>query len=189
MLLKIEREVCLAKYRNFPLYPYDPNTEEEVSYYPNTVGGGWFELHAKTRREFSKMLQMEFTKFVKECGFENLIFFGDKPTPWITKLSSKRTDYASIIKAVQYFEDNKLGKKFNGGVQVSISELPEFIKHFYCITRSDSTFDVFYFSDPAQNILGFIHYSGDVLFQILIEEFESKFVKAIKKTAFKRNNS
>ena len=101
----------------------------------------------------------------------------------------KRTDYASIIKAVQYFEKNKLGKKFNGGVQVGISDLPEFIKHFYCITRSDSTFDVFYFSDPAQNILGFIHYSGDVLFQILIEEFESKFVKAIKKTAFKRNNS
>ncbi len=188
MLLKIEREVCLAKYRNFPLCPYDPNSDEEVFYYPKTVSGGWYDLYAKTKREFSKILQMEFTKLVKECGFENLIFFGDKPTPWITKLSSKRTDNAFIIKAVRYFEDNKLGKKFNGGVQVGISELPEFIKHFYCLTRSDGTFGGFYFSDPAQNILGFIHYSGEVLFQTLIEEFESKFVKSIKKTAFKRNN-
>jgi hypothetical protein len=103
-------------------------------------------------------------------------------------LSSKRTDYVSIKKAVRYFEKNKLGKKFNGGVQVSISELPEFIKHFYCITKSDAKFHGFYFSDPAQNILGFIHHGGEVLLQILIEEFENQFVMSIKKTAFKRNN-
>ena len=152
------------------------------------VSGGWYNLHAKTKREFPKILKTEFTKLIKECGFESLIFFGDKGTPWITKLSAKRTDYVSIIKAVQYFEENKLGKKFNGGVQVGISDLPEFIKHFYCITRSDASFHGFYFSDPAQNLLGFIHYGGEVLFQTLNLEFDSRFTKSIKKTAFRRNN-
>ena len=188
MLLKIDREVCLAKYRNFPLCPYDPNTDEEVYYYPKTVDSGWYDLHAKTKREFPKVLRTEFTKLVKECGFESLIFFGDKTIPWITKMSAKRTDYASIIKAVQYFEENNLGKKFNGAVQVSIPYLPEFIKHFYCITHSDASFHGFYFSDPAQNLLGFIHYSGEVLFQTLNLNFDIQFIKSIKKTAFKRNN-
>jgi hypothetical protein len=188
MLLKIEREVCLAKYRNFPLHPYDPNTVEEVFYYPETVVGGWYDLHAKTKREFSKVLKTEFTKLIEVCGFESLVFLGDKTIPWITKLSSKRTDYVSIMKAVKYFEENKLGEKFNGGVQVSISDLPEFVKHFYCITRTDASFHGFNFSDPDQNLLGFIHHGGEVLFQTLNFEFDKKFAKAIKKTAFKRNN-
>jgi hypothetical protein len=188
MLLKIEREVCLAKYRNFPLCPYDPNSDEEVYYYPKVVNGGWYGLTSKTKREFPKVLKTEFAKFIQKCEFESLIFFGDKSTPWVTKLSARRTDYTSVVKAVKYFEENKLGKKFNGGVQVAVSELPEFIKHFYCITRSDASFHGFYFSDPSQNLLGFIHYGGEVLFQTLNSEFDRKFVKAIKKTTFKRNN-
>jgi len=188
MLLKIEREVCLAKYRSFPLCPYDPNTDEEVYYYPKTISGGWYDLNAKNRKEYPKILKTEFTKLIGECGFESVIFFGDKTTPWITKLSAKRTDYASIVKAVKYFEKNQLGKKFNGGVQVGITDLPEFIKHFYCLTRSDASFHGFYFSDSAQNLLGFIHYGGEVLFQTLNPEFDSRFTKSITKTAFKRNN-
>jgi len=185
MLLKIEREVCLAKYRNFPLSPYDPNTDEEVLYYPKTFDGGWYTLDSKSKKEFPGVLKAELTEFFMECGFEHLIFFGDKTTPWITKLPASRTGDKSIGKAVQYFKENKLGKKFNGGVQVGISDLPEFITHFFCITCTDASFHEFHFSDPWQNMLGFIHPGGEVLLQCLKEDFNKKFSDALLKTKFK----
>jgi len=185
MLLRIAREVCLAKYRNFPLSPFDVNTYEEFFYYPKIISGGWYYLHSNTKREFSNILKMEFTKLIRACKFESLIFFGDKTTPWVTKLSAKRTDYVSIIKAIEYFEINQLGKKFNGGVQVGITDLPEFIKHFYSIVRSDASFHGFYFSDENQKLLGSIHYSGEVLFQTLDLEFNSQFEKYLRSTQFK----
>lgn len=189
MLLKIEREVCLARYRNFPLSPYDPNTDEEVLFYPKIVDGGWYNLKVRTKRELPAVLNNELTKLVGVCGFESLIFLGDKAIPWITKLSAKRTDYVSITKAVRYFKINKLGNNFTGGVQVEILDLPEFIKNFFCITKSDASFHGFHFSDPAQNLLGFIHYGGEVQFQTLNLVFDSQFSKYIRKTAFKRNSS
>ena len=188
MLLKIEREVCLAKYRSFPLCPYDVNTDEEVFYFPKVINGGWYNLPTISKRLFPKLLVTELVKFIYGCRFNSLIFLSDKDSPWITKLSASRTDYLPLTKAIEYFERNKLGEKFNGGIEVPITDLPEFINHYYCVTSCDASFHAGYFSDPLQSFIGCIHYGGEVQFATLNKKFDIVFSAAIAKTKFRKNN-
>ena len=115
-----------------------------------------------------------------------MIFLSDKNSPWITKLSASRTDYPPLQKAVKYFEDHKLGKRFNGGIEVPLKDLPEVFKHYYCITMCDATFHAGYFSDPAQSFIGCLHYSGDLQIAALNKKSEPGMVKALGETKFKR---
>jgi hypothetical protein len=93
-----------------------------------------------------------------------------------------------LTKAIEYFERNKLGGKFNGGIEVPITDLPEFIKHYYCVTRCDASFHAGYFSDPSQSFIGCIHYGGEVQFATLNKKFDNVFSAAIAKTKFRKNN-
>jgi hypothetical protein len=187
MFLKIDREVCLAKFRSFPLSPYDPNTDEEVYYFPKQYKSNWFSLPPAPNHLISRLLGDELTKFVISCKFDRLIFLSDKDAPWITKLSAGRTDYAPLTKAMQYFEQHKLGKKFNGGIEVSVDNLPEFFKHYSCIVKCDASFHAGFFSDIYQSFIGDLHYSGEIRFSLLKKKFEKTLDAAISKTKFVRN--
>ncbi len=188
MLLKIDREVCIAQYRNFPLCPYDQNTDEEVYYFPKIITGGWYEIPSIPRQNFMKRLSFEITRLVIACKIERLIFLSDKDGRWVTKLSSNRTDYPPLIKAVAFFEKNKLGKNFNGGIEVAVEGLAEFLQHYYCVTRCDGSFHSGYFSNPAQSFIGGIHYSGEVQICVLKKKFLPVMEKALRQTKFKRNS-
>ncbi|MNG28526.1 hypothetical protein D3C84_1138000 [compost metagenome] len=85
---------------------------------------------------------------------------------------------------MDYFKHHKVGKRFNGAVKVSIAELSEFVKHFFVLTMCDGGFAYYHFLDEKENLLGFIHYSGEVRFDILNQKMEKMFVQEIKKTKF-----
>ena len=188
MLLKIKREVCLARYRNFPLCSYDPNSDEEVFYFPKVFKRGWYEIPSAPKRTFSKRLVTELIKFITTCKFDRMIFLSDNVSPWVTKLSASRTDYPPLINAVAYFEKNKLGKKYNGGIEVPMIDLPEFFKHYFCITQCDASFHSGYFCDPAQSFIGNIHYSGEVQICALTKKFDSIFTEVLPETKFQRSD-
>ncbi|MNT20974.1 hypothetical protein D3C72_1562970 [compost metagenome] len=48
----------------------------------------------------------------------------------------------------------------------------------------DGGFAYYHFLDEKENLLGFIHYSGVVRFDILNQKMEKMFVQEIKKTKF-----
>lgn len=182
MLDKIARDICLIKYRKFPLRDFEK--DEEIYFYPEIYSRNWFELEHKSNVGLIKILSAELPKLYKNLKVENLIFFGDYNRNWISKFTEERQDFKPLIDAVDYFKHHKVGKSFNGAVKVSIAELPEFVKHFFILATCDGGFAYYHFLDEKENLLGFIHYSGEVRFDILNQKIEKRFVEEIKKTKF-----
>jgi hypothetical protein len=86
--------------------------------------------------------------------------------------------------ALQYLALNNVYKDFNGGLQVHISDLSEFIEHFYCLTSCDASLPYFHFMDEDQNFIGYIHYSGEVRIDTLNKKMQQLFENAVKETRF-----
>jgi hypothetical protein len=184
MLTKLKREVCLQAYPNFPLRHYDEISDEEEYYYPEVYATHWLKLNSTDKEERTEDLAQELTGLINSLGYSQIIFLGDTEQNWISDLGLEHNDYDKFNQAKQYLTANNIDHHFNGGVQVAISELPEFIRHFYCLTSCDSTLPYFHFMDPEQNIIGFIHYSGEVRIDRMNRSTEELFKKVIADTMF-----
>ena len=130
----------------------------------------------------------ELIKLISSLKIENLIFLDEIEKPWISKHTSKRTDFKKLTKALEYFKLNKIWTKFNGGVLVSKLDWKPFLKHFYEITKCDSSFFFYNFIDKDQKIIFYIHYSGEINITTLNEEIDIEFLKQIKDTNFINSN-
>jgi hypothetical protein len=184
MLIKIKRQDCLDKYLKFPLSEYNSKSDEEVFSYPKIFALYWLKLEPKSAKGLTKLLATELTRLLKDLSIVELIFLAERKRPWITKLSLERSDYKPVKDAVKYFMDNKIGRRFNGGIQIDSKELNVFFQHFYCLTRCDASFPSIHFMDKGQNIIGLIHYSGEVKFMTLNMKADKLFLDAIIKSKF-----
>jgi hypothetical protein len=184
MLQKIKRQQCLDIYPKFPLCHYDEFLDKEICKYPNVVAHYWLRLEAKTAIQLKKLIASEIVKLYKGLGIERLIFLCDADTTWITRNSNKRTDLRQVVKAVEYLKNNKIGVRFNGGVIVEMSELNEFMEHFYVLTKTDALFSYYSFIDESQSIIGYIHYDGEVKINPITENAKTKFLGVVHKTEF-----
>ena len=180
MIKKIKRDICIIKYRSFPLSAHEKETDSDVYHYPNCKSVYWLKLE----NESSKKLTNQFLKLIESLRIENLIILGKINKPWISKLTSKRKDHKPLIKTLEYFKSQNITTKFNGGLQLDIHELKSFFPHFYLITRCDGGFFDFHIMDEKQNIIFYVHYSGEIEIMILNEKFNKKILKEIKKTDF-----
>jgi hypothetical protein len=184
MLIKINRQDCLDKFQNFPLREYDHINDDENFFYPKVYKSYILTLVTKSLKGHTKLLAAELTKLTKDLGFENLIFLGDNKNYWLTKLSLERNDYKPLEDALQYLQDNKIGKRFNGALEVANFKLPEFIKHFFCLVRCDASLPYFHFMDTEQNFVGSICQYGNLHLDILNKKADTNFKKELAKTKF-----
>lgn len=182
MIEKINRNICLIKYRKFPLRDFVK--DEEISFYPKIYSHYWLTLEHNSQTQLTKILSSEITKFYKNLSVESLIFFGDYDRKWISKFTKERKDYKPLIQSVDYFKEQKINERFNGAVKVNLSELEEFIKHFFVLTRCDSAFAYYHFLDEKENLLGYIHYSGEIRFDTLTEKMDKMLLEELDKTKF-----
>ena len=182
MIEKISRDICLIKFRQFPLRDFVK--DETIFFYPKVYYRLWCELKDCQNSKLAKTLSTEIRKLYTSLGVENLIFFCDYNRNWISKFTEQRKDYKPLIESIAYFEKNKINKRFNGAVKVNLEELEEFIKHFYIITKFDSEFAYYYFTDEKENLLGHIHYSGEVCFDILNKKMEKVLLEKLEMTKF-----
>lgn len=180
MIKKIKRDICIIKYRSLPLFEYDKETDSDVYYCPEIKYSYWLKLE----KDSPKKLKNQFIKLVKNLEIENLIILGEINKPWISKFTSKRTDYKPLIKSLEYFKSQKITTSFNGGLGLNTNDLDTFFPHFYTITRCDGGFFDFYMIDEKQNFLFYLHYTGEIKIMILDKKFEKKVLKEIKKTDF-----
>ena len=181
---KISRDICLIKYRKFPLWEVDEKTNEEFSFYPKSNSNYWLKLNYNSENNLTKKLAEELVKFYEYLNINELIFFSAHNMNWISKFTSNRDDYKDLIDAVNYFKANDLAGNFKGAIKIGKFELREFLMHYFTLTRCDSGFFHNHFLDENQEILGYIHYSGEVGFDILNKEMTDKFLKNIKRTEF-----
>ncbi|MBV6879719.1 hypothetical protein NG800_005520 [Epilithonimonas ginsengisoli] len=180
MIKKIKRDICIIKYRSLPLTEYEKETDSDVYNHPNIKSAYWLKLE----KDSPKNLRNQFIKLIKNLEIENLIILGEMNKPWISKFTSKRKDYKPLIKSLEYFKSQKITTIFNGGLELHIDDLVTFFPHFYTITRCDGGFFDYNMIDEKQNIILYLHYSGEIKIMILNKKFEKKFLKEIKKTDF-----
>ena len=179
---RIERAVCLIKFRKLPLIAYDKETDAEVYYFPKHKALYSIELEKTSADILAKQL----IKLFELLNFKTFIFLNAKNNPWISKQTEKRTDSKPLITTINYFKSLKINNKFNGGVQIDCENLNEFLPHFYRITQCDGGFFDYHFTDINQNIIFYIHYSGKVRVLCLNKKSDTKFLEIIKQTPFKK---
>lgn len=176
MPLKIKRDLALIQFRNLPLQEYDENTETEVIYYPKTYSCYWLKLGNEQKHS----LAAEF----KKLAIENLIVLGQINKPWISKRTSARQDFKPLAKAVAYFEQIGVVRKFHGAIRVSVKEINDFVAHFYVVTKCDAAFFDYHMMDAAGNLLFHIHYSGEIQILTLNEAIIERLKAVIPQTKF-----
>ncbi|HVA98667.1 MAG TPA: hypothetical protein VNG53_07200 [Bacteroidia bacterium] len=169
----------------FPLREYDIRKDEERYFYPKVFKSYVLTLDSKSLKGHTKLLASELRNVTKDLGFESLIFLGDNKNYWLTKLSLGRKDYKLLEDALQYLLNNKVGKKFNGALNVDNAELPSFIKHFFCLVRCDASLPYFHFMDARQSFVGSICQYGNLHIDTLNQKTDYRFKKVLTESKFK----
>jgi hypothetical protein len=158
MFKKINRTECLTKYKSFPLRWYNNVKDEEEFYSPKTFNSFVLTLPSKSFRGHAKHLGLELTKFVQELGFDSLVFLGDNEIPWL----NQHNEYKPVAEAQLYLAEKKIGRRFNGALEVTTPELPVFVKHMAWLIRCNASLPYFHFIDAGENIMGAICQYGNI---------------------------
>jgi hypothetical protein len=181
MLIKINRQDCIIKYPNLPLREYNSKEEEYDFYYPKVFANYVLTLSSISYKGHIKLLGTELTKLITNLGCDKLIFLGDEKTAWL----DRDHDYKQAKEGLQYLVDNKIGKRFNGALQVDTIQLPIFIKHLAWLVRSNAVLAYIHFIDPEQNIIGDICQYGNLHIATKTKKSDRHFKELIIKSKFK----
>lgn len=183
MLNKINRQECITKYPILPLREYNIEKEDYLFAYPKIFSGHTLTLSSKSYKGHIKLLGLELKTLATDLNSDKLIFLGDMNTPWLFR-EKYYSDSISSKKGFQYLGQHKIGKKFNGGLQVPLIELPLFIKHLATLVRSNGIVQYVHFTDTTQNIIGNICQYGNLHISSSTKKADTILKKAISKTKF-----
>lgn len=162
MLIKIKRQDCIKQFPDLPRRIYNHQTDEEEFFFPKVFAIYTLMLPSKSFRGNATLMGKEITSLTQKLGFNELIFLGDVDIAW----RYRTHDYKPAMEGLQYLADNKLGKKFDGGLLVDVNELPVFIKHLSWMVRCNAVLAEIYFTDPGQNIIGDLCKYGNLHLQV-----------------------
>ncbi len=180
MLTKIDRQDSITKFPMLPLRQYNPKEDEFVSLYPKTFTGYVLTLPSKSFKGQVNLLSSQIKHLAMHLKVDKLIFLGDSDIPW----RKQNHDFKQAKEALQYLEDNKVGKKFNGALQVDTSGLPTFVKHLAWLVRTNAILPYVYFIDPKQNIIGTICQYGNLHIWTVNRLADKLLKEAISETLF-----
>ena len=178
MLTKISRQTCLKRHENFHQRKYDRITDEEECFYPTIYSNSILTLDAKSVKGKIAALSTELTSLVKQLEIDSLIFLGDTTTPWLYQTN----DYKPVKEAIQFLSDNKIGKRFNGALEVGTKSLPAFLRHLLWLTSCNASLPCFYFTDRKHNIMGTLCQYIYLHFDTLNKKTDSRLKEIISKT-------
>jgi hypothetical protein len=181
MITKINRQKAIDKFPNLPLRHYDHKKDEDVFNYPKTFANYILTLPSKSNKGHIKLLGIQLVSFMKNLGLDNLIFLGDIDIAWLRRLNT----YDVFQEALEYLVDKKIGKRFNGALQVDITEIPIFIKHLTRLVRTNGILPYIHFIDPGQNIIGSFCQYGSLHISTKTKKADRNFKNAILKSSFK----
>jgi hypothetical protein len=180
MLIKIDRQEVIDKFPNLPLRHYNPKENEDVFNYPKVFANHVLTLPSKSYKGHIKLLGTQLVSLANNLGFDNFIFLGDKDIAWLRRLNT----HENFQEALQYFVDNKIGKRFNGALQVDKAEVPTFIKQLAWLVRTNGILPYVHFIDPGQNIIANICQYGNLHISTKNKMADKNFKDAIAKSPF-----
>jgi hypothetical protein len=176
MPVKITRKNAFEQYPAFPWANY----EKDEFFFPPTFKSEILTLSSKSAKGHARALSVALTRFAKHAGYKSLVFVGDTPTSWRYQYN----DYAPVKTALQYLKDNRVGEKFNGALEVDITELGEFTRHLFWLARCNAALPLFHFMDRQQSVVGCICKFGNVHISTLNETAHAVFEDAVAASGF-----
>jgi hypothetical protein len=177
MIRKIQRKQFLSSNPSFPQSNY--RTDKYI--FPKTYDSYLFTIESKSAKGHAKLLSKEFCKLMKLMGFDKIRFLTDTSIPWLFR----DHDYKPVHEALNYLKENKIGKTFNGVLEVDITSLPEFLKNLYWLVRGNGIVNYVHFGDVSNNIIVSFCQYGSVHFSTLSSETDEVFENKIGNTKFK----
>ncbi|RXK61981.1 hypothetical protein ESA94_02910 [Lacibacter luteus] len=180
MLIKIDRQEAINKFPILPLRHYDKKNDEEIFNSPKVFANYVLTLPSKSYKGHQKLLGTQIAYLVKNLGYDRLVFLGDIDIPWLKRLDT----YESFQEALQYLVDNKIGKRFNGALQVDINELQTFIKYLSWLVRTNGIVQYVHFTDPEQNIVADICQYGNLHISTKNKTADTLFKDIVSKSEF-----
>ncbi len=180
MIIKIERKEAIDKYPNLPLREWNSIEKEYDFLFPKTFASYILTLPSKSYRGHIKLLGKEITTLTKNFVSDKLIFLGDIDIAWL----KRDIDFKPAKEALQYLADSKIGKRFNGVLQVDIIQLSSFTVQLAWLVRTNAILPYVYCIDPDQNFIASICQYGNLHFSTLNEVADKVFRTEISKTKF-----
>ncbi|RFM26822.1 hypothetical protein [Deminuibacter soli] len=180
MLIKINRTDCLNAFAVFPLRNYNYEKEEEEIYYPAVFKSYLLTVSSRSFRSHVMAMGKQLAKMTEFFNIDSLIFLGDTDRPW----QYRNIEYKAAREAKLYLTSNKIGKKFNGALQVDRTALPVFIRHLSWLTRCNAALPYIHFTDAEQQLLGHICQYGNLHFHSLDEKMDSALQAYIAQSRF-----
>ena len=180
MIIKINRQKTINKFPKLPLRHYDTQLDEDVFNNPKTFSNYVLTLPSKFLKRPNKLLGIQLVLLAKSLEFSDFTFLGDEDIPWLRRLHT----YKEFQKDLQYLINYKIGKRFSGALQVSIREIPIFIKHLANLVQTNGILPYVHFIDPEQNIIGSICQYGNVHISTMNKKSDKELKSAVAKTLF-----
>jgi hypothetical protein len=180
MLKKLSRKEA---FQQFPAFPQSNYIDDEyVGTYPQTFVSFFLTLNSTSIATHVKSLAVELKILLQELKIERLTFLGDTDISW----RYQDNDYKPVKESLTFLEENRIGKKFNGALQVDKNSLHPFIKHLFWLTRCNASLAYIHFIDDRQSIIGHICQYGNIHLSSLNRNINELLSKAIENTKFQR---
>lgn len=160
------------------------DNEKETFFFPKVSQTHVLSLSSKPAKGHAGNLSRELDCLFRLIGLENLIFLGEYRRAWRYQENS----YPPVQDALAYLKENRITKKFDGGLDVSSDEWPNFFRHLFWLVRCNAALPAFHFMDSHQTMIGAICQYGNLHLSPLTSEAEKKFLQARDKTSFAELN-
>jgi hypothetical protein len=170
MIELVERQKALEEFKVFPLRGYDGNGKEEL-FYPAVYRSYVLTSSLKPFSKQIRLLGTEVARLAAKLAMDELFFLGDTEIAWLYQ----ENDYKPVREARAFFVSNKIGKRFNGALQVDTISLPSFIWNISWFIRCNGALPDIYFTGKGQDILGSVCKYGNLHIDLFNKEIAGLF--------------
>jgi len=171
MIKKISRERCYGMYQKFP----STFAVSDQFTYPDLYKSYILTVESRSAKGHAKNIAAALEKLAENMRIPSLVFLGDTGVPWL----SQQNSYSPVKEAMQFLEAEKIGRQFNGGLQIKTENLHSFIPHLFWLVRCNAALPIFYFMNEEQTVLANFCQYGNIHFSVLAKKADALFNKAL----------
>jgi hypothetical protein len=177
---QISSEDCRLRFPVFPEYGCDPISDEETYHFPETIANAAFILEASSFSRLALKAGKALAAALASLGADSLVFLGDNKIPW------RRRDVSCppARRGLEYLEVKGIGRRFNGGLQFGVDELPVAMRHLLWLVRTNTFLPYLWFTEPAQRFIASPCQYGGLHLSILAGQDANAILKAFSENGF-----